>query len=94
MVQVKDLTVEELQRLIRETVAETVRDLLAVPDASPGLPAVSVTEKESTTVAEGSVLARMGGMPSHLLQDGNLSDRENRQAVIEAHLRARHPSQS
>lgn len=37
-----------------------------------------------------SVLERMGGMPGHLLSEGNLSDRDQRRATITEQLQERH----
>ncbi|MGJ3248668.1 MAG: DUF2281 domain-containing protein [Elainellaceae cyanobacterium] len=39
---------------------------------------------------QNSVLDRMGGVPSHLLSDGNLSDRDARRAAIASRLQERH----
>ncbi|MGJ3253436.1 MAG: DUF2281 domain-containing protein [Elainellaceae cyanobacterium] len=39
---------------------------------------------------QNSVLDRMGGVPPHLISDGNLSDRDTRRAVIASRLQDHH----
>ncbi|MEO0373527.1 MAG: hypothetical protein AAF329_02645 [Cyanobacteria bacterium P01_A01_bin.17] len=48
------------------------------------------THERDSEPSKQSVLERMGGMPQHLLSDGNLSDRDKRRAAIAERIRARH----
>jgi predicted CopG family antitoxin len=41
-----------------------------------------------------TVLERMGGMPEHLLSDGDLSDRDRRREIIAERIQANHQDRS
>ncbi|MEO0516481.1 MAG: hypothetical protein AAF171_04180 [Cyanobacteria bacterium P01_A01_bin.116] len=47
-------------------------------------------ERLSVHQPKQTVLERMGGVPKHLLSVGDLSDRDNRKAIIAEHIQARH----
>ena len=68
---------KELNQLAQEVTAQT-----SVGD--------TVINQSKNTASQGTVLSRMGGMPKHLLANGNLSDRDNRRKIINA--RFFHPS--
>ncbi len=41
-----------------------------------------------TSLSQQSILDRMGGIPKHLLSEGNLSDRETRRKIIASRIQA------
>lgn len=49
--------------------------------------------KHDNSPQKQSVLERMGGVPKHLLTNGNLSDRDQRRATIAKHLQERRQHQ-
>jgi len=71
---------------------------------------VEILQQEKTTVSElikgllrerlsmqqpqKTVLERMGGVPGHLISDGNLSDRDSRRETVLDRIKASHQKQA
>lgn len=81
---------EELIQAIQRSPDEVVLELLEVLHA---LQYQKGVETENTLPTQ-TVLERMGGVPKHLLSNGNLSDRDRRRAVIADQLRQKYQRES
>lgn len=81
---------EELIQAIHQSPDEVIEQLLSMLNAlqQKRLPITSELDLSKT------VLERMGGEPKHMLSVGDLSDRDNRRALISEHLQQKHRSQS
>jgi hypothetical protein len=78
---------EELIQAIQHFPDDIVRDLLVLLQA---LQQQSAPVDEGLLAEQLTVLERMGGVPKHLLAVGNLSDRDQRRALITAHLQKKY----
>lgn len=54
----------------------------------------STSDSEQSQPSEQSILERMGGIPQHLLNVGNLSDRDVWRAVIASRIKQSHQQES
>jgi hypothetical protein len=75
---------EELIQAIERSPDEIVRSLLEVLQALQRQQILETGNQQKT------VLERMGGVPKHLLSDGDLSDRDLRRAVISERLQQKY----
>jgi hypothetical protein len=75
---------EELIQAIERSPDEIVRSLLEVLQALQRQQILETGDQQKT------VLERMGGVPKHLLSDGDLSDRDRRRAVISERLQQKY----
>jgi hypothetical protein len=75
---------EELIQAIERSPDEIVRELLDVLQALQRQQQLETPDLQPDS--RKTVLERMGGVPKHLLSDGNLSDRDRRRALISERL--------
>jgi hypothetical protein len=79
---------EELIQAIERSPDEIVRSLLEMLKALQHQQ--ELENHDSQPDSRKTVLERMGGVPKHLLSDGNLSDRDRRRALILERLQQKH----
>lgn len=70
----------EILQQEKTTVSELIKGLLR--------------ERLNTQHPQKTVLERMGGVPEHLLSEGNLSDRDSRRKIISTRIKASHQQQT
>ncbi|WP_392477255.1 hypothetical protein [Nostoc sp. C110] len=84
----REQLIQEIGQVSDSLVEEVLDFLLFIKDRQDQKNFTS--DREKSQPSEQSILERMGGMPQHLLLDGNLSDRDVRRAIIASRIKQSH----
>jgi hypothetical protein len=82
----REQIIQELGQ-VSDTLAEEVLDFLLFAKSRQAQKNLTGEENQRS---EPTILDRMGGLPSHLLSVGNLSDRDTRRAIVASQIQQSH----
>ncbi|MBD2465186.1 hypothetical protein H6G89_29695 [Oscillatoria sp. FACHB-1407] len=83
----RERLIQEIGQVPDSLIEEVLNFLLFIKDRQQRN---LTSDAEIQNLPSVSVLDRMGGVPQHLLSVGNLSDRDNRRAIIASRIKQSH----